>query len=401
MMPFLFSTTSTHRWRDCPRSFYYAEVWGGTGIQRTGVSEDLLYGSAVHDLTPALWDGDAAGIPAAVAALRAALTDDPAWRSDLTAEARTVIAAEWGRLLTGHLHGLVRTLFPYLKARYQALVAEGDVAYWLSDSEALLAKPDLLLAALPEVFGALDGVGYLEYKTVKAPSTAWHAQWKRNPQAWAGALATRADRGLDIQWFQVLGLVKGTTDEYRHSPFCWAYWRDPSVTVRESGAAPLDRVVTTEAGEQWRPTYTNRKGWVRRSTDEFPGGVEAWVLALDADTINEQFVLTEPEGIDYALAEEWLATGGRADMRAAMQRLRLNDIDPADPLGMFPRELSECESGFYGKGCGFCVTKGGPCGNPAVDADPLSGGVFKRRVPHHQIEIDIRRQHANDGQTEG
>lgn len=395
MKSFLFSNSTAKLWRFCKRALFNGYLHSGTGLSSRYVNEDLLFGTVQHDVLPLLWQGEAPVAPLIAASrvrIYQGLINDKEWESALTKEAREHKAQEWARLGEGQLWGIQRYVLPFLKARYHLLVAEGDGARWLDERTALIAKPDTLLVENPEANPDLmpppmPGTGYLEWKTVTTPGEAWHRSFIRNPQSWTGAIVTRAGLGRDIDWFMVVGLVKGTESTHadgvqrRSSPFCYAF--------RNKGDSKVNSKWKASDGNWWRAEYTNANGWERVSTDEYPGGIAAWVNDVPAEVLAKQFVLTEPTDIEWELAEEWLANQYPMIDAAHSWDTHRNtiDVETRDFIhnALFPRALENCEAGDYGGRP--CVFKD-LCHNEDVKADPLSR--YKKREPHHPIEVAVR-----------
>lgn len=387
--PFLFSNTSTKDWKQCRRKFYLRYLYEGRGLTGVYVDEDLLFGSLIHTGMEHLWLGDVGVVPRLRHQLQDALLNDPIWNMFLVGGEREEKAKEWGRLLMGMLYAAHQEIIPYFKRGYELKWVEADAVKWLRNHPrriGLMAKPDTLLEG-DGVMGH-PGLGYLEWKTAKAVDGMWAKQWVRNPQTWTGAITLEAAAGIRPEWFTVVGLVKG--NEYkgrRVSPFCWAYWRNPAIAVKGEKPEP-DQEVEAADGSRWRWAYTAKKGWMRRSTDDFPGGLEQWIASLPWDVVRSQFAITEPIEIEWDLAEEWVRNQN-ASLGETVEKFSTGalDVDTA-----FPRELSECEVGAYGKPCTFREL----CHNAAVGKDPIGSGKYMWRRPHHQIEVSILEGHHGE-----
>ena len=389
----LFSNSSTKTWRRCRREYWWRYLALGHGIEGLWPDEDLLYGTSIHEVLPLLWKDTALDvirerIQTARMTLQATLEANPGWEPTLALDARSAKAQEWGRLCAGHLWGIQRTVLPFLQARYTLVAAEADAVRWLdaAHSAGLLAKQDTLLYPKEGAEAldppALPGLGYVEWKTTAIASEAWHKSFVRNPQSWTGALTLQASLGAELEWFQVVGLVKGVErDGRRSTPLAWAYRCVGPTKVAAEDYWDVDSV-------HWRADYTAAKGWERVSSDTYPGGMEAWIAALPADVLNSQFAMTEAVDIEWDLAEEWLAN--QQDMIDRVRHWHLcvdNSTDglptPETRMRLFPRDGLDgtCLSGTWGKKCGVYDA----CHNPEVAAEPLA--VYRKRVPHHPLEL--------------
>ena len=391
MAPFYFSNSSSKVFADCPRKLYFQNLWGGTGLSTPFVDDDLLYGSALHDLIPELWAEDLSGLASARLALQNTLLLDAGWEPRLAPADRVEKAHEWGRMLEAHAYVLVRHTLPMLRAQYRLVQAEVSEIKWLGSDAALLAKPDTLLEPIHG-----DGLTYLEWKSAASFTDEWRAQWHDNPQAWTGAITARESRN-DIKCFRVCGILKGsesTTEQpdgtkvrWRNSPLLWAYKKDPQVV--QSRALKVDQTSVVIGGETWSWAGTTAKGWECKSTDEVPGGLIAWVSALPMEVITAQTTLTDPFIIDWELCEEWLEN--QRTMIHAVEALKIEQAHPECVQGdalrrYFPRQLHLCHAGRYGKSCAMAEV----CKNPIVGKHPLDYGYIKR-VSHHSIEREAQK----------
>jgi hypothetical protein len=382
---FLFSNSSTKSWSFCKRAFYNSYLLLGGGVESNFVDEDLIFGTLVHEVLPIMWKGEGDlrhEIGVRRLKLEGMLLGDGLWLKDQMPEFRIVKAHEWGRLFEGVCYGIRRTVLPYLQERYVLVAAEGDAIREISPDVGLIAKPDTLLYPKESEWDlddmeALDppypGLGYLEWKTVASPTPQWQAQWVKNPQSWTGAMTIRHALKLDLQWFMVVGLVKGQDrDGRRTSPWCWIY--------RNAERSRASVRQWQKDGYWWTVEYTNAKGWERVSTDDYPGGVAALVGDVDGEVVSKQFILTTPDDIDWELAEEWL--GNQEELwKAALKLKSLVDVEHSrETLGLFPRSLEKCNTGQFNKPCGFRRL----CHDPEVNAEPLT--FYRRRVPHHELE---------------
>lgn len=395
MKTILISNSSVKGYQKCPRYYYQNQLAEGHGIVSPYVEEDLFYGILIHEALPLLWqEQEVAGV---ITGLRSRLEhtflQDPLWWTPEKWQqaVRKKKAREWGRLLEGHLWGIQRFVLPMLQRQYRLVSAEADGVKWLNAERTMgvLAKQDTLLYPLEDAWDAIAGVGYLEWKTCATANPRWMKQWKRNPQTWTGAMTTKAALGIELEWFRVCGLVKGveTRDEegmeWRSGPLAWGWRIDPAMQQQVKGFTPPQEAIAAGDGSVWLTEGTTRKGWVKTSTDVFPGGVREWVKVIPEHAISKAFALTEPEIIDWDLAEEWLRNQQRGVM-ATVNNFHV-DIEYGVPYAdaveaHFPRELSECESDEFGRQCGYHRA----CHDAGVKAEPLTWYV--KRSPHHELE---------------
>lgn len=383
----LFSNSSTRTWEECPRKYFLSQLKLGTGIAKPYPEDDLLYGQVQHELMPELWVGDTSRLNAKRAELEAQLLSDPQWEAkdkdgaDRGDQFREAKAKEWGRLLVGGSLAASRHILPMLAKRYRVVKTEETAIRWIERNRVgLMAKQDTLLQEIENP----DNHVYAEWKTSASLKKDWHKQWRNNPQTWTGAMTAMAEYHIKIDYFFVVGILKGTELEsgFRSSPLLWAY-RQNTVGKRETKADGTS--IIDANGTKWSYVGTTAKGWERTSTDEFPGGVEAWVKALPLSVIQQQTCITEMVPVDLELAEEWLSNQ-RPLIQATMELHAAGPTGEASVLARyFPRILSRCESGTYNKSCAFKDV----CHNPLVQANPLSYGYIKR-VSHHQRETELR-----------
>lgn len=385
--PSLFFSNSTVRdWRRCERLAAHKWCAGpeGRGLALPGVQEDLLFGDVWHRALPELWHGRLGGVPLLRAELEQTLLRDPAWQPGLTPKAASAKAAEWGRLFEGLVHMTHRApgALPFLRARYEMVRAEGSLAAPVAGGT-LLSKPDLRLRGNghPE---AWPGEGYGEYKSTKEFSASWRAQWRRNPQMWTGAIGMRAE-GASLEWFVVIGGKKGVETEdavlgkRRSSPLCWAYRLPPGVPTKVE-----DRGIVAADGARWRAAHTHALGWERTSTDDFPGGVAAWVEVLCSawpELAAEQVCLEGPVDVEWDLVALWEEQ--QRPMVETMQAVKDFPSLLGDSVWMakhFPQRFDRCETDEWGKRCSHHAL----CHDEVAKAEPLRW--FVGRVPHHELE---------------
>ncbi len=181
--------------------------------------------------------------------------------------------------------------------------------------------------------------------------------------------------------------MKGTeTKGRRNSPLAWAY-RLGAGEGSKGGSAVEDASFLAPDGSKWSHEGTVAKGWQRVSTDTYPGGLKAWVETFTPLQLSKQVVLTMPIEVNPDLAQEWLEA--QQPLIEAVEWWQAWQGSHAGPLNTpgfrkhFPRMLSECNAGKYGKACWARSA----CKNPDVGKDPIGSGKYQARVPHHPLEV--------------
>lgn len=361
----------------CQRERFYLTEFGGTGIVSVKGKTELDFGTDIHDslaeLATRLGQPDVVGELARRTAAKV--------REREIGPCGPAIAGQLAAVGEGLLRGYWKAVWPALLQSYDIVAVEQEVQKRLTPSLTFMARPDLILRS------KADGTyWYWEYKTSGQRPEDWLKQWPKAVQVHSAILATEETLGLKLAGCIVQGLYKGykardKSGENLRSPFCEGW--------RWLGGARVE----------YSYTYMRAKGWERFApADSFDGGTAAWVEAMPADMLSEQFPRTPPIFLRRDLADRFFSqlVEREKEINNAVHAIKLlsgdyehmtqEQVEDSIQSIMdraFPMAFSQC-TGRYGKyDCPMLEA----CWNPTVNADPIRSGLYKRREPHHTPEI--------------
>lgn len=426
----------------CQRSRLFSYHFGplGYGIQRKARAIPLATGSYVHEGIAEVLDyvkvhdklpPDEVTRSACVHAVRAyqkivklrgIAVMDQSDRAD-------IIEQEQSYLIEGLIWAFVLTTLPFIHQDCRIVAVEqeetllvgctcglGDMIGDVQDHEAracegigFQSRPDFITE-----YRARPGVyAYWELKTLGQPNEPWESQWETKVQFAAGALGAAKRLEVEISEAYVVGLIKGRREGDTYNPdtrkregmlrqqsmFC--YW------YRKPGNPPFE-------AEDWQPhwnyvgddgkNHTLGKSYQKAPLWEIPLGKEAAAAGLSVPEFCAKFVGNEvlaknvlllgPLNIQKILVnelvEELIAEESRwkETVWALYEALEANAFDwtsqgyQAVLRARVPRSW-ECRR--YGKRheCQFVPL----CFEQEGWQDPLGGGNFVARRPHHEGEL--------------
>lgn len=275
---------------------YFEYHYKDRGIRGMAPSIPLASGIAMHDGLATLVQSGS--LNAAVGKVASNYGDD--WESNLRSE--QVRLAE----------GLVRIwhdlVWPQVQEGYVVESSEHFFESTLGQHN-LIVKPDLVLR--DKRSGAVTVV---DFKSVSNPSPDWAIRTANSLQFMLMQWVLSKSFGDQLN-FVLHGLVKGSHKgkwnpktrkeegpKFQQSPICYGFC--------QAGNPPLSE--DQWEAEEW---YTTRNGfqrkldssYERRSTGEYPGGVEAWIQKLKEDGLLGKFlVITEPFSFSQEQVEQAL-----------------------------------------------------------------------------------------------
>lgn len=366
--PHYFSRTAHTQDNRCPRWRYWATIDRGWGWERIGDAPDLDFGQVIHEGVYALWtsDGD---IEKAVEAAKA------------TAHFKS-LSEVWAFMAECHIRAYGRVVYPRLRAAgWTLLAAEEELPLRIGVSPFgrvlfLLVKPDLILVNY--VLGGMKR--YHEFKTTRLLTSTFMENWRHNVQLAGGQLAYR-EAGVDIDAVQVPMFYKGEQgDGYWRSIYTSA-WRKP-----QPGGA---YIFSAKRPTSW-------KGWERFDVYSSGYSPKDWVdilLQIAPGEVADMMPSTDALVFDPKMAGDWLEQlqfreGEIADF--AVEADRIWEFSP-DPVGeytslknrVFPQNFEQCVP-VVGHQCPAYDL----CWNETAAKNPASTGLYRRRVPHHKIEME-------------
>lgn len=244
------------------------------------------------------------------------------------------------------------------------------------ESELILDRTPLWVAITPDRILRHRRDGYLvyrEYKSTISASNKWLNSWKYAIQLHTSMAAVSEELGEPVRYAQVMGLMKGTirSDRLSH-PYVWAWYH--------------------EGRKEWTHDYTRGRGagWAPMPVWEYPGGIVSWVEALGAEVAAEQFPHTEPIFPDTGILDDWVARRTQREMDIAAD-LAAAQADPLVRAVLFPKITKQCVPAF-GDACAYL----GVCRNATWRHNPEAHPDYVERIPHHAIELELRRGGKGD-----
>ncbi len=334
-------TTIETDWTCGRKRFYYKE-YRGRGI--VGKSDARYYkeGKEIHHDLALLAEGKGE------AALEGIIASQP---SDGDRSALESWTRRLGWFIAARDH-----LFPMLMRDYEVVMVERELVLesgplWVANTADLVLREK-----------ATGKLIVVDYKTVGMLGKGWMDHWQFAIQMHINIEAVEKETGEEVSHAQVIGLRKGYMGEgqVRH-PFTYAY-------VNKRG--------------QWHPKWM--KDAEMMGVWDYPGGPVAYLEALPAATMLEQFVFSAPIIKDSRLLRDLLHDRLRREQEVEAAR-EMEDDHPAYDDHMrktFEQRFDKCRP-TVGSACPFLPI----CHNAEVGKDPLGSGLFVVREPHHPIEL--------------
>jgi hypothetical protein len=239
------------------------------------------------------------------------------------------------------------------------------------EKELVIEREGLWVAFTPDIVlrsRATNRLVVVDFKSVGMQGKEWHESWPFAVQLHLNQRGVAEEYQEPVSHAIVVGLTKGQPRDgkLRH-PYVWAY----------------------SDGENWSTDW--RKNWDLRPLWEYGSGgaegIREWVLRLGPDVGLSQFPVSVPIVEDRAMVEEWLEE--RAEREAEVsdfltRRLTMQpqEIAPVFKL-VFPKRRIHCKKAMGGA-CPYLHA----CWNADIGNDPLGSGLYVRRIPHHDVEVD-------------
>lgn len=319
----------------CPRARLHGYEYEGRGLAPLEQPEPLRFGGAIADQLREIKHGRPFK-------LDAFLGGD----EKLLAEALLV--------------GYELVVWPKWLREYELISIEQEYPKHLSEWLIHNAKPDTLMRK------KIDGTIWYgpEDKTTKwIPSLNGYSS---NVQLHSTALCVEDHIGERVTGCMVQGLYKGMTrDEKFHHPLVYAYCKEG-----------IPGVMPDQWGSKWV------RGWERRATTDFPGGIRGWITYLlkkDPKVVEGVFPNSPPVMLRRDLAAIHLA---QVLLREEEIKTWHDEGRPKEKIiQIFPQHFSQCNE--YGKSAKPCEFKD-LCWNATVQRFPLAS--YRWREPHHENE---------------
>lgn len=348
-------TTAEVDWKCGMARWWYKEEAGG-GIVPTAEADYFQEGRDIHeDLAfvaelPDPFDGR----KAAAATLERFLPSTPSASDQITLE-RLTRRAGWVVAFCLFEEPRIREHFHRVSAERELVLERGPLWYVCTPDRLLERKTDSRLV-------------YKEYKSTKYANKGWVDYWPRAIQLHIGLKAAQEEYGRDVAYGQVMGLMKGAESYGKlHHPYVWAF-RD---THTGEWAPAVD-------GQRQTKDLTPTPVW------EYDGGIIEWVERLGKDVALGQL----PHSNQVFLDERMLDLHVQSRTRRELEVLAVRDAAQADwntRAEHFEPRTCSC-SPQIGSPCAYLAA----CWNHTVRANPLASGLYKRRDPHHELEVLAR-----------
>lgn len=326
----------------CPRARFWSTEFEGRGIAPQDSRTELIFGSTLHGAFATVLSGAMADPALLAASIRTEL---------LTVDSNLALIGE------GLFWAFLRYFHPWLMQQYEVVSLEKEVTLHLGESIYLMVKPDCILRRKAD-----RTLWYVEWKTTGFNNEKWINSWRSAIQLHAGCVAIERELGEELAGSMVVGLYKGyKSNGTLYSPLVAAYYK-----AGVPGVIP----------DQWRLEWT--KGWERTSLQFYPGGMQAWVKQLALEKVRELFPTTPAIPVNREMVESFVQQQfyrERQILEYANGNWALDEV--------FPQHFRSCTPAF-GNACPFRDA----CWCPTVGEDPLASGLYRRREPHHQMEID-------------
>lgn len=323
----------------CGMRYWWYKFEGGGGIVPAKEATELLEGRDTHlDLADY-----AAGVP-----LDKLLADI----EEKVKAAADVPTLELLYRRMGWLIAWDRWVEPRLKAQFPRNL--------MLEKELVLDRDPLWIATTPDRVVESDSglIVVDDYKTARS-LYGWAEKWPYAIQCHIQLKAVEEELGRKVAYGRMRAIYKG---EYRDGrlahPYVWG-WKD------HVGA--------------WTPEY--RTGLTRVPVWEYPGGIREWVVKCGEEIGTAQFPLSQPIFLNDRLLEDMLIarTNRERQIRLGLDKAR---SDPEFRKLLFEQRFGQCRhSKRYP--CPYLLA----CHNAAVNQDPLAGGEFVKRTPHHELEM--------------
>lgn len=343
----------------CGMALWWNRIQDGTGIVPAEENDALETGKEIHDdLSRLAESGDcgAAADQLVDEILGQIAGPDPI----LSIREHAYRRAGWAVAFALYIE-------PRIRQEWENVAVEGEL---------ILDRTPLWVPTTPDrvLRHKVSGIyRYLEYKSSISASKNWLDSWKYAIQLHIGMKAVEEELGIKVAYSQIMALMKGDNrDGLLKHPYVWGYYN-------------------SDTG-QWTHDYSRARGhaWNPRPVWEYPDGLVGWVRACGEDVALSQFPHTEPVMLNERMLDQWVTRKLARSRQVAEVAAKCVD-NQEERLVYFEPRTSHCRPAF-----GFACPYRLACWNATVNANPLASGEYVKRVPHHQIEINLRKEMEND-----
>jgi hypothetical protein len=342
--PIITDRTSIETAWECEQKLYWYKLYGGTGVTPIEEPDYFRIGRDIHvDMEKLASAADPASMAEQIVVERLAEhagTTDPLVLEPLYRHCGWLLAWGWWKE-------------PLLRSQGWATEAIEYELVFERDGVQVSCIPDRIL------YNASRGKRvYREYKSVKDATPGWIAYWPFAIQCHLGIAAYQEDTGKEVDYAIITGLKKGFEKDgkLRH-PYVWAY---------SDGAGHYQ--------EGWG------RGLVLQPIWEKEGGLIQWVRELGPEVGLSQFPESAPIFLQNRLLDAVIAQTKRREGRYEGIR-QAEEAGPGSQAGEFEQRFTKCRP-VFGSPCAYLAC----CHNATIGADPLGSGIYRVRVPHHDLE---------------
>lgn len=332
----------------CGMSYYWNRVHNGTGIVPAEEADYFIVGRNIHE------DFD-------YLARMPELSEEALWSyaAGLIPDTTDQMALEVAHRRAGWFLAYGLYIEPLIREEWENVSVE---------SEIILDRTPLWMCVTPDRILRNRNTGelvYEEYKSTKFNNKGWHDYWPHAVQLHLGLLAVEEELGLPLAYGRIRGLEKGYDKDgkLRH-PYTYAYW--------------------SEKTDLWQVEY--KWGLTLRPVWEYPGGILEWVKFCGEQVALEMFPVSRPIFLNRRIIDPMIER--RIIRMQEIRNFKDGSMGPDVPVtSIFEQRFTQC-SPVIGAPCAYLAA----CHNGEVNADPIASGVYVPRVPHHEIEVVLRKQ---------
>lgn len=424
----------------CGRNRYLTNHFGptGYGIVRKAESLPLATGHYAHVALETLYQHlvatDTFPTPEVVrAAVNAACSayekriEQRGYRGILASEKAESVVAEQMNLITGLVWGACRTVLPWLHREFRIIQTEIESIYVLDCTCGLGSEElDVTKHDAKGCFGVgqmirqdclaeprtRPGLAYIEAKTTGWAGDAWASQWETKPQLPIGTFGVRERFGKDVTETYIFGMYKGSRKEYdgqirQDSPFCYGYCRPGNPPLASDDWVPSYEWTDESTGEVKRKSRahvkrgvgdlaeTDWEAWtLAKAADPSLLPAEFWACRLPLNVVQKQVFLVGPmipSQVQVASLKRQIVGEERKWQDVLWQ---LHDFQEQTGHGWasdeFQAKLDALVPASWDcrrYGAKHTCEHLGTCLKHPGWEDPLAGGLFVPRRPHHAPEL--------------
>ena len=315
----------------CPRRYFWNRVYGEQGLTTNREEEALVDGIGFHEDFALVAESDIPKYP--------------------TPPPPDAIQEEWERFArrVGTEHAYRNFIFrEWILSHYEIVAVEKEMVLeregiWVAFT------PDLILRSKTD--GRLVNI---DFKSVGRVTREWAESWPYAIQLHFNGLGIEEEYEEPVSHSLVIGIDKGYRKDgkIRH-PYTWAYTNGEGV---------------------WQPDY--KRDWFLApiwERDDVVGTIRDWVNKLGPDVAKGLFPVSLPIVTDKRLAEE-------AVKQVRDEIIHYQEEEKEKGIAAYPQRFSQCRPSI-GPACPFLAC----CHNADVGRDPLGSGLYKVRIPHHDV----------------